>query len=51
MIPKVSEENEYSPRAARRAKNFLQVFLEPFHKLGVVAGLLDKGYLKSIPQA
>ena len=25
MIPKVSEENEYSPRAARRTRNFFQV--------------------------
>ena len=28
LIPKVAEENEYSPRAARRAKNFFQVCQE-----------------------
>ena len=28
MIPKVSEENEYSPRAGRRARNFFQVCAE-----------------------
>ena len=27
MIPKVAEENEYSPRACRRARNFFQVCL------------------------